>query len=190
VLSLISTIFIGLQQINTSRMTQESEHFEKMIGRVASKDRAERLSGVTGLQLLLSGPDRSRDQEALHFLAKAMAIESDAILQNTILQSFSESATAHVAAITLSTALRKAVEDDQALTQELVKEANLRFYKAYRNQVRGYLTLPPLSDEAGQLDVVQLNAEIDQLKPDQIKTLKTLPAFAEHSPLFFLKEVE
>ena len=90
VLSLIATIAIGLRQIDTARRAQESERFEKLISRLASKERSERLSGISGLQLVLRGSDRERDEQTLLFLVKALAIEVDPILQNAIVEAFSD----------------------------------------------------------------------------------------------------
>lgn len=88
ILALFLAFFSTYQQLTQLAASRDEERFDRAVSRLGSDNPAERLAGVSGLQLFLDPAHRSRQHATLLFLVNAAAVEMDATVRGAILDTF------------------------------------------------------------------------------------------------------
>lgn len=95
VLGLISSLVLGIMDNRTAVQQNLEDTYQKEITHLGSKLPSERLTGITGLGLLLANPSqKARQPEALSVLANALAVEKDPIVSQVLTDTLEELAEA------------------------------------------------------------------------------------------------
>lgn len=77
------------RQLTQLAVSRDEERFDRAVSRLGSDNPAERLAGVSGLQLFLDPAHTSKQRATLLFLVNAIAVEKDATVRGAILDTFS-----------------------------------------------------------------------------------------------------
>lgn len=82
------TFWATNRQLAQLAASRDEERFDRAVSRLGSDNAAERLAGVSGLQLFLDPAHTSRQRATLLFLVNAAAVEKDATVRGAILDTF------------------------------------------------------------------------------------------------------
>jgi len=116
ILSLVWTVFVGLDQQDAQRRDAESARFERAYTKLGSGLPSERATGVAQASSLLHLAGGARDKDVLTALANQLALDDDAAVRSAILNVFSnlDKATGRDA---LDAALKNIVELHRVIVQ-------------------------------------------------------------------------
>jgi hypothetical protein len=116
ILSLVWTVFVGLDQQEGQRKDAESARFERAYTKLGSRLPSERATGVAQASALLRLAGGVRDKDILTALANQLALDEDAAVRSAILNVFSnlDKATGQDA---LNAALKSIVDLHRVTTQ-------------------------------------------------------------------------
>jgi uncharacterized protein YjbI with pentapeptide repeats len=89
ILSLVWTVFVGLDQQEAQRRDAESARFERAYAKLGSRLPSERATGVAQASSLLHLAGGARDKDVLTALANQLALDEDAAVRSAILNVFS-----------------------------------------------------------------------------------------------------
>jgi hypothetical protein len=89
IIGVIVISYFNSKQLDQLAVSRDDEWFDKAISRLGAQSAAERLTGLTGIQLFLDSSQIARRRAALLFLVNAVAVEKDVTIRSAILDVFS-----------------------------------------------------------------------------------------------------
>jgi len=159
--ALLWTAMSGYDQMKQTRRAAIDDRFDRALGRIASADVKQRVTGVAGLKQFVGGSSLasqfslissySRERDALFYLATALATETDAIARNQILQIFGGLKDAGVSSQVIDECLQLIIERNRELVESVGSAVGR---KSLETLPPGDSTLAPL--HATSLAIVSL----------------------------------
>ena len=172
VLGVLVTYIVGLGQFREAEEARAADRFDKSLTRLASDKASDRITGISGLRLFLSEPSQSRHTAALHFLINALSLETDPIVQSSILDVFTGQDVRGIEVAALNSALKTAVERDRSITASILASAHTRVDELRRERLSQLLKRP-----ADQIAMPIAQQLLDQLPFSDYLTLLTISSW-------------
>ena len=164
--SLIATIVFQTYQISSASDAQHDDLYQRLVSRLTSKDRSERLSGVFGFQEALPQLESKRARSTCIQLLGSLEMEEDQIVQDALVETLTHGDGPCMRAGTRDEMTRRVIAANQVLAKNLREASDGRHVKRLRDQVRSLLHLGPAESGADLTgEVYELDNELDMLSP-------------------------
>ena len=103
------------RQLTQLAVSGEEDRFDRAVSRLGSDNPAERLAGMSGLQLFLGPTSASKQRATLLFLVNAVAVEKDATVRAAVLDTFASVGQYRVPGQVLNEILRTARDRNRGI---------------------------------------------------------------------------
>jgi uncharacterized protein YjbI with pentapeptide repeats len=143
IIGFVVTFLIGLSQVHQTEENRAADRFEKALSRLASRDRTERLTGISALRLVLSERNQTHHGPALHFLVAALAEEKEEDVRSALSEIMKSLSGMNLDGATLNEALKVAVERNRSLYRALRAKETSEYEVLRRQIVADFLSTKP-----------------------------------------------
>jgi hypothetical protein len=171
-LGAILAFFIGYGELHETSEKQGADRIDAALAHLSSTRPEERLDGVAGLQLFVTGGEPVQQQEALQFLVNGLSVEPDARVRGAILDTLDDLRSGGwfgrgFPQAGLDSALRTAVERNRNLTAAIREGANRALLVRQQRILQGFgYSGADIDDGAGSVP----EGTVEKLTPAQFTT--------------------
>lgn len=144
--------YVGFGQLQQTEENRVSDRFDKALTRLASDKQNERISGILQLRLFLKDEDPSRQTAAMQSLVNAASVETNTLIQASILDAFGDLQSQKPSQTALDEGLRIALQRNRSLRELILANSATRIELEVERREQTLTTTPSLQALSKVLD--------------------------------------